>query len=74
MSGGYSPRLPKCPDLSCKAVALSVGPKRSVCLGLAKYGPEEYSLCLFDMESGDHLRIRMNKTDVAVIKAMLGRI
>jgi hypothetical protein len=41
---------------------------------LAKYGPEEYSLCLFDMESGDHLRIRLNKTDVAVVKAMLGRI
>jgi hypothetical protein len=55
------------------AVALSVGPKRSMCLGLAKYGPEDYSLCLFDTEGGDLLRVRLNKTDIAVLKALLGR-
>jgi hypothetical protein len=73
MSDKYFPRLPRCPDLSCVAVALSVGPKRSMCLGLAKYGPEDYSLCLFDTEGGDLLRVRMNKTDIAVLKALLGR-
>jgi|MonGeyMetagenome_1017769.scaffolds.fasta_scaffold03351_2 hypothetical protein len=74
MSGRYSPRLPKCPDLGCRALGLSVGAKRSMCLGLAKYGLEDYSLCLFDTEGGELLRVRLNKTDIAVLKAMLGRI
>ncbi|MGC9119541.1 MAG: hypothetical protein ACP5I3_11230 [Thermoproteus sp.] len=66
-----SRRLPRCPDLDCRPIALTMGGNRAICLGINKVGAEEYALCMFN--GGELLKLRLNKIDVVLLREMLSR-